>query len=246
MKRAVLMIVGMICMQFISGQQVSGVFPAVRITADSADDSFILTPDTLWFLTGDDFVEGKPFQIINDHDYPIDILHIDQSGEQCMTCIAWYTVPGYPVYPVIIPPNSSITTLVKFYAIDGPGFPLVYDTLNVNTAGHAGHVIIAADSIMVQVGMAEPGKTRIIVAPNPFTYMVRVSLSGPVNEKVTLTVCDALLRPVKELYSGLTGPVNQTFLWNGTNQQGNPVSRGVYFITVRTASGQKTLRVVKA
>ena len=54
MKRTVLMIAGFCCIQFMMAQwSTSPWFPA----GPKVDDSFILTPDTLWFLDGNDFVE---------------------------------------------------------------------------------------------------------------------------------------------------------------------------------------------
>ena len=239
------MIAGLFCIQFMMAQQISGTLPVEGAAIDSTDDSFILTPDTLWFITGDDFVEGKPFQIINNHNYPIDIQHIDQSGVQCATCIPWYTVPGYPVYPVTIQPNSSITTLVKFYAIDNPAVSLVYDSLYVNTAGHSRHVIIAADSMIVQIGIAEPENARIMAAPNPFTEDVRITVHGTAMAHMTVTVYDDLMRPVSVFYLNEFPSGNQSLIWDGTDQNGRHLEKGVYFITLHTASGQKTLKVVK-
>ncbi|MEI6434785.1 MAG: T9SS type A sorting domain-containing protein [Bacteroidota bacterium] len=209
------------------------------------DDSFSLTPDTLWFVTGNDFVEGKPFQIINNHNYSIDVLHIDQSGAACPTCLPWYTAPFYSVYPVTVLANSGITTTVRFLVIDRPRSILVYDTLNVNTAGYSAHLIIAADSNMVQIGIAEPGKVTIMAAPNPFSEAVRISLHSSAGEKVTVTVYDALLRSVNELFSGKTTSEIQSMVWNGDDQYGNLLGKGVYFINLRTEKGQKTLKIVK-
>lgn len=209
------------------------------------DDSFELAPDTLWFLTGNDFMEGKPFQIVNNHNYPIDILHIDQFGIQCATCIPWYTVPNYPAYPVTVPANSSITTLVKYFAIDSPRVPLVYDTLNVNTAGHSGHLVIAADSNIVQIGIAETGNIKLTASPNPFKDVLRITLKSTENQKVTVTVYDALMRRINELVSGELVSGSRSFTWNGTDMHGNQLGNGVYFISLKSAQGQKTLKIVK-
>jgi hypothetical protein len=219
--------------------------PASQSKIGIPDDSFELTPDTLWFLTGSDFMEGKPFQIVNNHSYSIDVLHIDQFGIQCPTCIPWYTVPGYTSYPVTVPANSSITTVVKFFAIDSPRVPLVYDTLNVNTAGHSGHVILVADSNIVQIGIAELAGIKLMAAPNPFSDAVRITIRASENEKVSVTVYDALMRPMNVIFSGELVSGSQNFFWNGTDMNGNQPGNGVYFLRLKSAHGEKTLKIVK-
>ncbi|MEI7499798.1 MAG: T9SS type A sorting domain-containing protein [Bacteroidota bacterium] len=208
------------------------------------DDSFSITHDTLWFLTGEDFIWGKQFYIINPHDYSLDIQHLDQFGIPCQNCIPWYTEPTYPVFPVSVPANDSIPILVKFFAIDFPTTTFVYDTLIVNTIGHTGHVIIAADSNMILIGVAEPGIEKIIAAPNPFTEKVRIFLGTNRETFANVTIYNSLMQPVRELFTGIVSQ-NNSLIWDGTDRYGREVSRGIYFITIITPSGQKTLKIVK-
>jgi hypothetical protein len=95
MKRMLLTILGLSL--FVSG---------FNQNQSSPDHSFILSEDTLWFITPEDFVTGKDFQIINPHAYPIDLLHIDQVGGPCYFCTWWYIVPYYNTFPVTIPANN--------------------------------------------------------------------------------------------------------------------------------------------
>ena len=84
-----------------------------------------------------------------------------------------------------------------------------------------------------------------MAAPNPFTDAVGISINVKTGEKATLTVYDALFRPVKELFSSETVCENQSISWNGTSQDGSQTASGVYLITLQTESVKKTVKVVK-
>ena len=114
----------------------------------------------------------------------------------------------------------------------------------MNTIGHTGHVIIAADSNMILIGVAEPGIEKIIAAPNPFTEKVRIFLGTNRETFANVTIYNSLMQPVRELFTGIVSQ-NNSLIWDGTDRYGREVSRGIYFITIITPSGQKTLKIVK-
>ena len=245
MKRTVLIVAGLFWIQFMMAQLGNNNPPVSHDAPAPPDDSFTLTEDTLWFVTSDDFVYGKQFRIVNPHDYGIDIQHIDQTGTPCPLCTFWYTTPYYSVFPVTIPALDSIPIVVKFIITDFSSSSDIFDTLNVNTTGNSRHVIIAADSSHLLIGMAEPGNEKIFAAPNPFTDRLKIYLGVNDETSVKVMIYNALMQPVRELYTGIISPGDNSFVWDGCDFNGIEVSNGIYFVNFRTASGQKTLKVVK-
>jgi aminopeptidase N len=72
--------------------------------------------------------------------------------------------------------------------------------------------------------------------PNPFNPQTHILISLPEKGKVTLEILNILGEKVyeesKEFPSGFTN----TFIWRGQNNQGMPVSSGMYFYRVRSKS----------
>ncbi|MCX6268417.1 MAG: T9SS type A sorting domain-containing protein [Bacteroidetes bacterium] len=229
MKRVTLMLAALFCMQFLMAQMNTAFSDSEIRISGPVDDSFILSPDTLWFITGDDFVYGKQFYIVNPHNYPLDIQHITQWGIPCLECIPWHTTPMYPVFPVMLPANDSIPILVQFLVIDLPSVDFLYDSCVVSTIGSSGQSVA--------------GKT--IVAPNPFIDKVNISLGVTRETAVDAMIFNTLMQPVKELYTGTATPSKNYISWDGTDQHGSEVSKGLYFIRIRMGSEQKTIKVIK-
>ena len=63
------------------------------------DDTFGVYPDTLYFLTSQDIVDGKVFHIVNPHDYSLDIQYIQQLGTFPPGLLPWFTIPWYNTFP---------------------------------------------------------------------------------------------------------------------------------------------------
>ncbi len=245
MKNFILLIAVLFYIPFSMAQWSKSPVFADGVVPGSPDDSFILIPDTVKFLSGNDFIEGKEFSIVNPHNYPVDVQHIDNFGIPCPECIAWHITPYVSNYPVTIPANSSITYLVQFYVVDAASTIFVNDTLNVNTAGNSRQVIITADSNMILIGMAEPGGGRMVAYPNPFSDRLNITICTTDETKAEVLIYNALGQPVKELFTGNISPSGRSFYWDGSDRSGTDMIRGIYFIRIKTPSGQKMLKVVK-
>jgi hypothetical protein len=214
-------------------------------TYGPVDDSFTMTPDTLWFITDDDFTEGKTFYIHNPHSYSIDLQHIDVTGQPCTNCINWYTTPWYGGFPVTVGPGDSLSTLVRFYVLDRSLMTFAYDTLKANTIGQESHVIIAVDSMKIIIGIEENTAIGLTAAPNPFSDRLRIRCSGDELEEATVTVRNSLMQPVKMIFNGKMNGTTLELTWDGTGDNGIRVGRGVYIITLQSPAGVKTLKVIR-
>lgn len=80
--------------------------------------------------------------------------------------------------------------------------------------------------------------------PNPFNPSTRIEFSLPQAGNITLTIYDALGRTVRRLASGMTEAGQHAVVWNGSNEQGQAVSSGVYFYRLETANGSYSRKMV--
>lgn len=77
--------------------------------------------------------------------------------------------------------------------------------------------------------------------PNPFTNSVNITIPANLNQNYNLKVLNALGIVVYSL-----GNINNTvFEWDGTNNLGMPVEKGMYFIIIGNGTKQYTSRVIK-
>ncbi|MCC7431018.1 choice-of-anchor J domain-containing protein, partial [bacterium] len=76
--------------------------------------------------------------------------------------------------------------------------------------------------------------------PNPFNPTTAINFSFPKTEQATLNVYNVKGQLVRTLVSGTVLAGNNKVFWNGTDDNGNIVSSGVYFYSLKTASGFET------
>ena len=85
--------------------------------------------------------------------------------------------------------------------------------------------------------------------PNPFNPSTTLQFSVPVRngfqaETVSLVVFDNLGRRIRVLFEGAVAPGTYRVQWDGTNDAGEAVASGTYYVLYRGRYDQKTQRVV--
>ena len=65
--------------------------------------------------------------------------------------------------------------------------------------------------------------------PNPFTNEIAFEINSSGTEKIDLIIYDILGRKVRSLFQG-TVEGKKILIWNGTNDAGDPLKSGIYFI----------------
>ena len=144
-----------------------------------------------------------------------------------------------------IPANDSLGILVKWPVLDESELiTILYDTLHINTINHYGQVIIAVDSAMITMGMNEAEKLSFRAFPNPFNESLNIRLNPDRETDAKITIYNTLMQPVCTIFEGRLNKGNNHLTWDGTDTNHNRVSPGVYMISIRTASGQQTFRVI--
>jgi hypothetical protein len=96
-------------------------------------------------------------------------------------------------------------------------------------------------------GPDEVGRPALVLSsphPNPLaTGLVRVPLTVDEQSEVRVAVYDVLGREVRTLYSGPLARGNHVLTWDGTNQSGQPVASGRYYV-VATNFDTRTSRAL--
>ena len=68
--------------------------------------------------------------------------------------------------------------------------------------------------------------------PNPFNSRTTIGYEILQSGYVELTLYDIRGREIMNLYDGYNNPGSFELTWNGTDQEGKEVSRGIYFLTL--------------
>jgi hypothetical protein len=75
--------------------------------------------------------------------------------------------------------------------------------------------------------------------PNPFNPSTTISFTLPSSGPISLAVYDITGRKVRELVNGPLSAGEHSAVWDGRDEQGNPVSSGIYLS--RLTQGEKTV-----
>ncbi|MBL7026221.1 MAG: T9SS type A sorting domain-containing protein, partial [Candidatus Marinimicrobia bacterium] len=80
--------------------------------------------------------------------------------------------------------------------------------------------------------------------PNPFNPSTTITYSLPEAGEVELLIYDLQGRMVDKLFSGPQSAGTHDILWNGVNQNGFPISSGVYLCKLLAGEYIKTIKMV--
>ena len=80
--------------------------------------------------------------------------------------------------------------------------------------------------------------------PNPFNPATTIQYDIPIDVEVLLVVYDILGRHVKTLINTTQTAGYKSIKWNGTNDQGQMISAGVYFYHLKTNGYSKVRKML--
>jgi hypothetical protein len=81
--------------------------------------------------------------------------------------------------------------------------------------------------------------------PNPFNPTTSTEIQLPVESKLNIHVYDVLGRKIKTMVSGqLFEPGYHLLEWHGKNNAGQPVAAGMYFLNVKSAQFNMTIKMI--
>ncbi|MFZ0390070.1 MAG: FlgD immunoglobulin-like domain containing protein, partial [Calditrichia bacterium] len=80
--------------------------------------------------------------------------------------------------------------------------------------------------------------------PNPFNPETRIRYSLPQQQRVELTIYNALGQQVRNLESGLKSAGSHTAVWDGTDNSGNKVSSGIYIYRLKSGEFESRHKMI--
>ena len=80
--------------------------------------------------------------------------------------------------------------------------------------------------------------------PNPFNPKTTLEYELPFNAFIKITIYDMLGNEVKNLVSTNQSPGFKSIQWNSTNNQGEPVSAGVYLYSIEAGNFRQTKKMI--
>jgi len=79
--------------------------------------------------------------------------------------------------------------------------------------------------------------------PNPFNPETTISFDMPIEEHISLEIYNIIGQKVKTLVNENLVPGRYILKWNGTDQYNKPVSSGIYFYKLKSASFTATKKM---
>ena len=80
--------------------------------------------------------------------------------------------------------------------------------------------------------------------PNPFNPETTLEYELPLNAFIKITIYDLLGNEIKNLVSTNQSPGFKSIQWNSTNNQGEPVSAGVYLYSIEAGDFRQTKKMI--
>ena len=92
-------------------------------------------------------------------------------------------------------------------------------------------------------GSVRPMPT-LVVSPNPFNSVTSVAFETTAPGQVEIVIYDVTGARVKTLQNGTLPAAFHRLPWNGSNDNGDRVAKGVYFVDLHSPNGRVTVRAV--
>jgi len=215
--------------------------PGDPFTFTSTYTDITAVPDTLWFRTVDDAINGKISQLHNYTSGAITLSSIQQEG-------SYWHVDSMSVsaLPNLVNSGDSVAIRVKVYLIvdNLPSMTFYTDSLEVITSQGSQRVIIMINEDLLS-GVAEPSCDLLGESyPNPFTGFTNLPFILEKPGRAELSVIDMRGNLVRVLGTGTYEKGIHSVNWDGTGASGNKLPAGVYLYKLSTESNVQYKRVV--
>lgn len=120
-------------------------------------------------------------------------------------------------------------------------------TLKVDDPGGCSQTTVSSLILKVltsAVPEIDAALSTIKVQPNPFSNKVFISFSFPDKQNFSVRIVDVAGRLVKTIASDVPGGGRFEYQWMTDDQNGNPISAGLYFLKVEAASFSQTEKLI--
>jgi flagellar hook assembly protein FlgD len=83
------------------------------------------------------------------------------------------------------------------------------------------------------------------IYPNPFSTNTEIKFTQPADSHVKVVVYDMMGKQVNNLFEGNLPAGIQTISWNGNDQSGNQLAKGLYTCKIQSGSNSSTYKIMK-
>ena len=105
-------------------------------------------------------------------------------------------------------------------------------------------VLGEALEIVDETEAGQPASFQLLSSyPNPFNLTTQISYSLPVDSDIRIEIYNITGQKVGTLVDEFQLGGAKTVVWDGTNQSGQKVSSGVYFMRLSTVKGNSVLKM---
>jgi agmatine/peptidylarginine deiminase len=207
-------------------------------TVGYASDA-IVGPDSLIFLTVNDMIQGKSFNIYNYTDGDLVINDMEHEG---YGWFRWYIDPWNLTLPHTMAFMDTLSLNVKIdLPVDNISGYFVTDTLDIYTQNSHHKVVIKVDSDLLSSlkdPTAQSSSSRIeSIIPNPFNNMTRITFSLDKAQNTLLVVYNLQGQVIKILADYEFSASTHELVWDGRDGSGNKVPQGIYLLKLKTQLG---------
>ncbi len=200
-------------------------------------------PDTIWFITPEDALQGKRVTVHNFTNWPKAINHIDSAGNY------WWIDP-WPVATLPYSLNSGDTLGMSVFVplvthTTPAGFHV--DTLHITGSVYDHPVIVMINEQLVNFvpALSYDQQLRITGSPNPFRESVSIRVNGTGSGPATATIFDIHGQELRVLSAYFNESGIDNFEWDGKDVTGKDMPAGMYFVRVVAGDRVAVTRIIR-
>ena len=120
-----------------------------------------------------------------------------------------------------------------------------FDTPPFVTTDHMGFRVVTREQLDTEKEILLPETFALHQNyPNPFNPATTLRYDLPEDALVNITIYDMMGRVVNNLASSQQRAGYKSIQWNATNEQGHPVSAGLYLYTIEAGEFRQTRKMV--
>ncbi|MBM3403744.1 MAG: T9SS type A sorting domain-containing protein [Bacteroidetes bacterium] len=207
-----------------------------------------VVPDTLYFLTVEDCLNGKIASIHNFTAGPLDLDDVEQDGQ---SAFYWFVNPWpFPSFPYTVNSGDSVNLHVYIgVPVDHSSLTdFVYDTLDIITELGHHHLILAVNEEVIQsvrAQMLSNDLLQVQVYPNPFTDKIQIGYQLASSTRLDIRITSTSGHIVKQLFIGSGSAGSHNITWDGFDNAGRQVQAGIYLYQIKTDRQVVTGKIIR-
>jgi agmatine/peptidylarginine deiminase len=195
-----------------------------------------MNPDTILFMTNIDMTEGKILNIINISNSDVSISNITAEG----SAFPWF-VEEMPNLPYILEISDTLKLNILCNIPVELNRSFISDTMFISTPAKTYDQLLMIDDVLLDI--KDKPIENFVVYPNPFVDNISFGFNANSGSSIKLKLFDISGRLVYN-YEAIATNGKNTIYWDGTNNQGNSLSGGLYLFDLKVGDQSSTGKVL--